>query len=93
MKTQATAVTEAELPADPLHMLIESLSKGERQARETLSAMSQRPWEQLPSRLKSAARDDVTAALEAGRAQADLLEDGYSVHTLTHILRDLGLGG
>ncbi|WEZ84580.1 hypothetical protein P6U16_08400 [Rhizobium sp. 32-5/1] len=93
MKTLSTEVTEGKPVVDPMRSLIENLSKGERQARETLSGMSQRPWEQLPSRLKSAARDDVSAALQSGRTRADLLADGYKVHTLTHILRDLGLGG
>lgn len=79
--------------SDPVRSLIDDLSKGARAARETLSGMSQRPWEQLPALVKSAARDDVAASLAAGQKRHDLVAGGYSDHTLEHILRDLGLRG
>ena len=52
--------------------------------------MTQRPWPQLPSRLRSAIRSDIGRLLDSGKARAQILEAGYSAAVVNQTLRDLG---
>ena len=93
MKTQ-----EQEAPAaavDPMEELCQALFSSEesakkKTARQTAGAMTQRPWPQLPSRLRSAIRSDIGRLLDSGKARAQILEAGYSAAVVNQALRDLG---
>ncbi|MCM5689137.1 hypothetical protein M8037_10040 [Sinorhizobium meliloti] len=93
MKTQ-----EQEAPAaavDPMEDLCQALFSTEggakkKTARRTVGAMTQRPWPQLPSRLRSAIRSDIGRLLDSGKARAQILEAGYSAGVVNQALRDLG---
>lgn len=93
MKTQ-----EQEAPAaavDPMEDLCQALFSTEegarkKAARQTAGAMTQRPWPQLPSRLRSAIRSDIRRLLDGGKTRAQILEAGYSAGVVSQALRDLG---
>ncbi|MQW00218.1 hypothetical protein GHK46_23680 [Sinorhizobium medicae] len=93
MKTQ-----EQEAPAaavDPMEDLCQALFSTEegakkKAARQTAGAMTQRPWPQLPSRLRSAIRSDIFRLLESGKSRGQLIEAGYSAAVVNQALRDLG---
>lgn len=86
--------------ADPLEALKATLfNKGKKQsadvlknARVSLSAIvaAKRPWEQLPSGLKSAARADAQRVLGKAGDGTTLKSAGYSSLVTGHLLRDLG---
>ncbi|MDE4595914.1 hypothetical protein [Sinorhizobium meliloti] len=93
MKTQ-----EQEAPAaavDPMEHLCQALFSTEegakkKAARQTAGSMTQRPWPQLPSRLRSAIRSDIFRLLESGKSRGQLVEAGYSAAVVNQALRDLG---
>lgn len=62
-------------------------------ARRVAGAMDQRPWEQLPARLKSAIRADVRRLVDGGADSAALSAVGYTARIAYHARRDLGLVG
>lgn len=62
-------------------------------ARRVAGAMDQRPWEQLPARLKSAIRADIRRLIESGADESGLRTAGYSSGISRAARRDLGLGG
>lgn len=87
------------LNGDPAEALTKTLfSRGasagdKKDARKLLSdiAAGSRPWEQLPSALKSAARADARTVLgEKGRDPEILTGAGYSQAIARQILRDIG---
>ena len=59
-------------------------------ARKTVGAMTQRPWQQLPSRLRTAIRCDVGRLADAKKTREQIVALGYSVEILGQVLRDLG---
>jgi hypothetical protein len=82
---------------DPLQQLCDTLlsasdREGKAAARQLVSAM-ERPWEQLPSRLKSAARSDAAILLAASGGVSDLRSAGYAERTAEQLMRDLGRWG
>lgn len=62
-------------------------------ARRVAGAMDQRPWEQLPGRLKSAIRADIRRLMDGGADEAGIHAAGYSSRISRAARRDLGLGG
>ncbi|WP_085032260.1 hypothetical protein [Ensifer aridi] len=94
MKTQEQEPASA-AAVDPMADLCATLfsadeSAKKKAARQTVGAMTQRPWPQLPSRLRSAIRSDVGRLLDAGKGGTEILEAGYSSEVLSQALRDLG---
>ncbi|MQV96273.1 hypothetical protein GHK46_02110 [Sinorhizobium medicae] len=94
MKTQEQEQTPT-VAVDPMEDLCQALFSTEegtkkKAARQTAGAMTQRPWPQLPSRLRSAIRSDVGRLLDSGKGQGQLLEAGYSAAVVNQALRDLG---
>ncbi len=94
MKTQEQESGSAAV-VDPIADLCAALFSTEegakkRTARQTVGAMTQRPWPQLPSRLRSAVRADIGRQLDSGKGRAQILEAGYSASVLNQALRDLG---
>ncbi|KQY20786.1 hypothetical protein [Rhizobium sp. Root483D2] len=81
---------------DPLQSLCDALVSGADEdksaARQLISAM-ERPWEQLPSRLKTAARVDASALLATSGGLAQLISAGYGARTAEQLMRDLGRRG
>ncbi|MGZ2438249.1 hypothetical protein [Sinorhizobium medicae] len=59
-------------------------------ARKTVGAMTQRPWQQLPSRLRTAIRCDVGRLVDAKKTREQIVALGYSVEILGQALRDIG---
>lgn len=59
-------------------------------ARKTVGAMTQRPWQQLPSRLRTAIRCDVGRLADAKKTREQVVALGYSVEIIGQALRDLG---
>ncbi|PLU60726.1 hypothetical protein BMJ24_10230, partial [Sinorhizobium medicae] len=47
-------------------------------------------WPQLPSRLRSAVRSDISRLLDNGKTRAQIIEAGYSAGVVNQALRDLG---
>ncbi|WP_421581130.1 hypothetical protein [Shinella sp. M31] len=62
-------------------------------ARRVAGAMDNRPWEQLPARLKSAIRTDIKRLIDSGADAAALSAVGYASRIVYHARRDLGLVG
>lgn len=62
-------------------------------ARCVAGAMDQRPWEQLPARLKSAIRADIRRLIDGGADDAAFSAVGYAPRVVYHARRDLGLVG
>ncbi|WP_457660985.1 hypothetical protein [Sinorhizobium medicae] len=94
MKTQEQEQAPA-VAVDPIEDLCQALFSAEegakkKAARQTAGAMTQRPWPQLPSRLRSAIRSDIVRLLDSGKARGQLLETGYSAAVVNQALRDLG---
>jgi hypothetical protein len=94
MKTQEQEQAPA-AAVDPMADLCATLfsteeSAKKKAARQTVGAMTQRPWPQLPSRLRSAVRADIGRQLDCGKGRAQILEAGYSASVLNQALRDLG---
>ncbi|WP_248447276.1 hypothetical protein [Sinorhizobium meliloti] len=94
MKTQEQEQAPA-AAVDPMADLCATLfsteeSAKKKAARQTVGAMTQRPWPQLPSRLRSAVRADIGRQLDSGKNRAQILEAGYSASVLNQALRDLG---
>ncbi|WP_026616386.1 hypothetical protein [Ensifer aridi] len=94
MKTQEQE-SAATGTIDPMAELCATLFSTEESAkkkiaRQTVGTMTQRPWPQLPSRLRSAIRSDVGRLLDAGKGRTEILEAGYSSEVLNQALRDLG---
>lgn len=84
--------------AAPLDTILSALRMGEpadvlADARRTVGGMDQRPWEQLPSGVKSAIRADFRRLIEAGADEAALRAAGYAESIVRAARRDLGLGG
>lgn len=84
-------------PIDPQQTLCDTLqgsasSDDKRAARTVVSGM-ERPWEQLPSRLKSAIRIDAVAVLNGSGGVDEMIAAGYGQRTSEFILRDLGKRG
>ena len=74
MKTQEQEQAPAAV-VDPMAELCAALFSTEegakkKAARQTVGAMTQRPWPQLPSRLRSAVRADIGRQLDSGAARA-----------------------
>lgn len=97
MKTQEQEQAAA-VAVDPMEDLCQALFSTEegarkKAARRTAGAMTQRPWPQLPSRLRSAVRSDISRLLDSGNARAQIIEAGYSAGVVNQALRDLGRSG
>ncbi|MGH0227889.1 hypothetical protein NKZ03_17510 [Sinorhizobium meliloti] len=94
MKTQEQerAPTVAVDPMEDICQALFSTEEGAKKkaARQTAGAMTQRPWPQLPSRLRSAIRSDIGRLLDNGKARGQLVEAGYSAAVVNQALRDLG---
>lgn len=92
-----SAETTAAKAADPVPAMIATLfdkdatGAAAKKAREEFSqiAGSGRPWEQLPSRMKSAARADARRLAGKGGSNA-LTSAGYSPQVAAQLLRDIG---
>ncbi|MDX0849187.1 hypothetical protein GOD74_12275 [Sinorhizobium medicae] len=94
MKTQEQERAPA-VAVDPMEDLCQALFSTEegakkKAARQTAGAMTQRPWPQLPSRLRSAIRSDIGRLLDSGKARTQILEAGYSAAVVNQALPDLG---
>ena len=98
---EAKPAKQSTRQADPVPALIAALSTdnevARKQARGEFSGIAAggRPWEQLPSDLKSAARADardlVTAARDAGGDKAAAIVDaGYHPFAASRLLQDIG---
>ena len=96
--TDKTVETAAAMQAaDPVPAMIATLFDKQangakaKDARALFSqiAGSGRPWEQLPSRMKSAARADARRLTEKGGSNA-LTSAGYSPQVAARLLRDIG---
>lgn len=82
----------------PIDALVAALRTGEppealTDARRVVGSMDQRPWEQLPSSVKSAIRTDIRRMIDGGSDDAALRAAGYSGSIVRAARRDLGLGG
>ncbi|MGJ8570430.1 MAG: hypothetical protein ACSHXI_07005 [Hoeflea sp.] len=97
--SQAEPVKQAAVPVDPILALITALSAdagdeaARKQARADFSAIATagRPWEQLPSGLKAAARADARELVDSGNGKAaSLLNAGYHPSAVDRLLHDLG---
>lgn len=93
-----TRKSVAPATVDVLGEVIDALHAGDNpaalsDARKVVGAMDQRPWEQLPSRLKSAIRLDIRRLIDGGADEAILQAEGYSPRIVRSAKRDLGLGG
>ena len=92
-----SAETTATKAVDPVPAMIATLfdrnasAATAKQAREQFSqiAGSGRPWEQLPSRMKSAARADARRLTEKGGSNG-LVSAGYSPQVAARLLREIG---
>lgn len=93
---------ELSVAADPSETMVATLFAPDAPAKDKASARllfssiagAARPWEQLPSTLKQAARSDASRVLGdktgvTGGA-ADLVAAGYSALAADRLLRDLG---
>lgn len=95
--TRANETPEPESnPADPLAGIVKDLTgsdpKAMKAAREAVSGIAGggRPWEQLPQRMRTAARFDAQALLAEGGGRQALLDAGYDGFTAGRLLQDLG---
>ncbi|WDZ75453.1 hypothetical protein PWG15_12585 [Ensifer adhaerens] len=91
---QEQAAPEVTLTINPIEDICQALFETEESAkksaaRKTVGAMTQRPWQQLPSRLRSAIRSDV-GHLADHKTREQIVALGYSVEILGQALRDLG---
>lgn len=101
--TKQAPVTAAEaapsaVARDPLGALCAALASPEEtqakvDARRTVSGMAQRPWQQLPAKLRSAVRADVRRLREGKLSREDIIAKGYSFAAAEQALRDIGQGG
>ncbi|SOC47090.1 hypothetical protein SAMN05892877_1274 [Rhizobium subbaraonis] len=83
---------------DPLGALCAALASPEEteakvNARRTVSGMAQRPWQQLPAKLRSAVRADVRRLRDDKLSREDIIARGYSYAAAEQALRDIGQGG
>ncbi|MDW9888868.1 hypothetical protein GOC28_08255 [Sinorhizobium meliloti] len=94
MKTQEQEQAPT-VTVDPMEDICQALFSTEegakkKVARQTAGAMTQRPWPQLPSRLRSAVRSDIRRLLDSAKTRAQILDAGYSASVVNQALRDLG---
>lgn len=92
---QEQGAPEVTLTINPIEDICQALFETEESAkknaaRKTVGAMTQRPWQQLPSRLRSAIRCDVGRLVDQKKTREDIVALGYSVEILGQALRDLG---
>lgn len=62
-------------------------------ARRTVSGMTQRPWQQLPGKLRRAIRADVRRLRDAKLSKEEIAAKGYGFTIAEQALRDIGQGG
>lgn len=62
-------------------------------ARRTASGMTQRPWQQLPGKLRRAIRADIRRLRDAKLSGEEIAAKGYGRAIVEQALRDLGQGG
>ena len=93
-KAQDAPMVAARDPQQDLCALLESTGESDDKvaARRLVSSM-ERPWEQLPSRLKSSIRFDASVIIEASGGIEELVIAGYGRRIAEFILRDLGKRG
>lgn len=92
---QEQGAPEVTLTINPIEDICQALFEAEEStkktaARKTVGAMTQRPWQQLPSRLRSAIRSDVGHLADQKKTREQIVALGYSVEILGQALRDLG---
>lgn len=97
------ALTAPGVPAaipviDPLGELCAALASTDEgakkvDARKMVSGMIQRPWQQLPGKLRRAIRADIRRLREAKLSGDAIAAKGYGRTIVDHALRDLGQGG
>lgn len=92
-------VTQTDQNSNSVNLLaaaINTSKSGPAEIRKAFSAIAdaQRPWGQLPSKIKQAARNDAHNVLMGKNgASDDLTKAGYSRNTARLLARDLGLAG
>ena len=97
-KTKAAAAPETSAPTMTAEAIQATLyderadAKDHAAARKAFDAIATagRPWEQLPARLKGAARADARRVLDRSGDIADLTSAGYSTQTAARLMRDIG---
>ncbi|MEI2299337.1 hypothetical protein [Ensifer sp. MJa1] len=79
-------------PAEEICQALFATDEGAKKeaARKAVGGMMQRPWQQLPSRLRSAIRSDVGRLADQKKTREQIVALGYSVEILGQALRDLG---
>jgi len=93
MKEQVAPAAEAKVdPAEEICQALFATDEGGKKdaARKAVGGMTQRPWQQLPSRLRSAIRSDVGRLADQKKTREQIVALGYSVELLGQALRDLG---
>ncbi len=93
MKQEQDAPAAAKVdPAEEICRALFATDEGAKKevARKAVGGMTQRPWQQLPSRLRSAIRCDVGRLVDQKKTREDIVALGYSVEILGQALRDLG---
>ncbi|ANK73606.1 hypothetical protein FA04_13845 [Ensifer adhaerens] len=93
MKQEQDAPAAAKV--DPVEEICQALFATEEgakkeAARKAVGGMTQRPWQQLPSRLRSAIRSDVGHLADQKKTREQIVALGYSTEILGQALRDLG---
>ncbi|NVP54461.1 hypothetical protein [Mycoplana rhizolycopersici] len=93
-----TAIGPPVAASDPLGTLCQVLFSSEEteakvDARRTVSGMAQRPWQQLPAKLRGAVRADVRRLRDGKLSREDIIGRGYSFAVAEQALRDIGQGG
>lgn len=97
--TQTASDAPAATPAsDPLAALCAAISSSQEgadkaAARRTISQMTQRPWQQLPGKLRRAIRADIRHLRDAKLSGEEIAAKGYGRAIVEQALRDLGQGG
>ncbi len=93
MKQELDAPAAAKVdPAEEICQALFAADEGTKKdaARKAVGGMTQRPWQQLPSRLRSAIRSDVGRLVDQKKTREQIVALGYSVEILGQALRDLG---
>lgn len=93
MKQELDAPVAAKVdPAEEICQALFATDEGTKKdaARKAVGGMTQRPWQQLPSRLRSAIRSDIGRLADQKKTREQIVAFGYSVEILGQALRDLG---
>lgn len=93
--SDAPAPTPATDPTEALCTTLFSTEEGAEKtaARRTVGGMTQRPWQQLPGKLRRAIRADIRRLRDAKLSGEEIAAKGYGRAIADQALRDIGHGG